>query len=102
MRSGSLWQQLGRLDGREAISLAIGGAAPMIVAWFLGAVLWTYWGPPDGREGTWRWAGFIPYPDPFTWRSAAGVMLMLGLPLAFLAVWKLARRSFRAQHVGTG
>ena len=100
MRSESLWQRLGSLDWRDAIPIAVGCAAPFVVAWFLGAGLWGYLGPPEGRSGTWRWAWFIPYPDPFGWREAVGVVMMIGLPLGFLGLWRLARRSFRSQHVG--
>src|SRR5688572_29878698 len=90
-----LWQSLGSLDWREAISIAVGCAAPFIVTWFLAAAIWGAAGPPDGREGTWRWAWFIPYPDPFTWRSGLAVAIMVGLPLGLLTLWGLARRSVR-------
>ena len=86
------WQLLGSLGGREAISIAIGCAAPFIVTWFLAAAIWGFAGPPAGREGTWRWAWFIPYPDPFTWREGGAVAIMVGMPLGFLTLWLLARR----------
>lgn len=93
MRSATrYWQWLGSIDGREAIIIAIGCAAPFVVTWFLAAVLWGILGPPAGREGTWRWAWFIPYPYPFTWREGGAVAIMVGLPLGFLTLWALARR----------
>jgi hypothetical protein len=96
MGSGTgLWQSLGRLSGREAISIALGCAAPFIATWFLAAVIEDFAGAPAGREGTWRWAWFIPYPDPFTWRVRLGVTIAGSLPLGFLTLWALARRSVR-------
>lgn len=96
-----LWQSLGSLSRLDAISIAIGSAVLFIVTWFLGAGLWTFLGPPAGREGTWRWAWFIPYPDPFGWREGLAVAIMVGLPLGFFTLWKLARRSFAQTHIGT-
>jgi len=94
MRSGTrLWQSLGSLGGRGAISIALGCLAPFIVTWFLAATIEKFAGPPAGREGTWLWAWFIPYPHPFTWRAGLAVTIMGGLPLGFLTVWGLARRS---------
>ena len=82
MRSGiRLWQSLGSLSGREAISIALGCAAPIIVIWFLATAIEEFTGAPAGREETFRWAWFIPHPDPFTWRVGLGVTIMGGLPL---------------------
>ena len=96
MRSATrLWQPLGSLSGREAISIALGFAAPFIATCFLAAAIEEFAGAPAGREWTFRWAWFIPYPDPFTWRVGLGVTIMGGLPLGFLTLWVLARRSAR-------
>ena len=96
MRSGTrLWQSLGSLNGREAISIALGCVAPLIVIWFLAAAIEEFAGAPAARDGTFRWAWFIPYPDRFTWRVGLGLTIMGGLPLGFLALWVFARRSAR-------
>ena len=94
-----LWESIGSLSKVDAISLALGGPVFCIVMWYLAAGLWTYFGPPPGRDGTWRWAWFIPYPDPFTWREGVGLAIILGLPLGMYAVWVFARRSYRRDHI---
>ena len=100
MRSKTgLWEAIGSLSKVDAISIALGGPVFMIVMWYLGAGLWTYFGPPPGREGTWRWAWFIPYPDPFTWRSGVAVALIFGPSLAMYILWVFARRSYRRDHI---
>lgn len=102
MRAATLWESIGSLDWHGAVPIIIGCAAPFFVAWYLGAGLWGWLGAPDGREGTWNWFGFIPYPSPFTWREGLGVAIMLGLPLGFFVLWRLARRSYRTNHAGAG
>ena len=95
-RAAGLTPRLGFSSTDANLPISLGGcAAPFIVTWFLAAAIWGFAGPPAGREGTWRWAWFIPYPDPFTWRSGLGVAIMVGLPLGFLTLWVLARRSVR-------
>ena len=100
MRSKTgLWRSLGSLSKVDAISIALGVVLFYLLMWYLAAGIWTLAGPPAGREGTWRWAWFIPYPDPFTWREALGVAILVGPPLGFFVLWRLARRSFRRDHI---
>lgn len=102
MRSETgFWHWLGSTSPVDAISITIGTAVLFVGTWFLGAGLWEYLGPPPGRVGTWRWAWFIPYPEPFGWREGLAVAIMVGLPLGFFTLWKLARRSFAERHIGT-
>lgn len=100
----SLWQTIGSLSARHAISIAIGSAAPMIVLWFLAPTVETIataLGAAPTAGWTTRWFGIIPYPDPFTRRAALAVGLIAMVPLVFLGLWGLARRTRRSPGTGT-
>lgn len=68
----------------------------MAVLWFLTPVVeiiaTALGAPPSGAWAT-RWFLFVPYPDPFTWRAALAVGLIVAPPVGVLLLWGIARRS---------